>query len=153
MYQQQVVANTPGPTNAFDNINTFYNNVGFWGAIILFIGFFVPFYTSSAGTLPKDFSLYQMARSVDSGLGSVLLFMLPVSAAVLVIQGLTYVFPPVIANICKILPLLLMVFCLGAVLREDSTGAGISMLFKVGRIGLYVTLVGAILVPFFRRKG
>jgi len=132
--------------------NTFYSDAGFWGAILLLVGFFLPFYTSLAGMHPVDISLSEMASSADNKIAGLLLFMVPLSAIVVIIHGLLRPFPPAIPNIFKILPLLLMVFCLGAVLREDETGSGISALFKIGRPGLYVTLLGALLILAFRSR-
>ena len=125
-----------------------FNNVGFWGAIMLLVGFFLPFYQTYYGTI----SLSQMATSADNNAGRILLFLLPVSAAILIIQGLTYAFPPIIHNIAKILPLLLIVFTLGAIIREDETGGSLEVFFQIAQIGVYLTLLGSLLMLFFRRK-
>ena len=128
----------------------FYSNVGFWGAVILLGAFFLPFYTSVES---GDLSLYQMVSSRDqNSAGMFLLLLFPISAIVLILQGLLNIFPPLMANIFKLLPLLLLIFCLGAFLREENTSASFSQFMKVAAIGVYATLAGAILVLFFRRK-
>ncbi len=50
------------------------------------------------------------------------------------------------------LPLLLLVFCFGAVMREGNAENSLTAFFKAGRIGMYAILVGSLLVLFFRRK-
>lgn len=129
-----------------------FNNVGFWGALLLLIGFFLPFYKTIMDTNLTDISLAKMAGGGDSAAGRILLFLLPASAIVLIIQAFYYPFHPLIANIAKILPLLLMVFALGAIMREDETGRSVGSFFEIAQIGVYVTLLGALLMLFFRRK-
>jgi len=143
--RQPVAANTSSATK-----NVFYTNAGFWGALILLAGFFLPFYHEVIDN--TDPSLVQMATNSGSSAGVLLFFLYPVAAIVLIIQGLAYPFPPVMANILKILPLLLLVFCFGAVMREGNAENSLSQFFKVGRIGMYAILLGSILVLFFRRK-
>jgi Na+/alanine symporter len=128
--------------------NAFYNNVGFWGAVFLLIGFFLPFYKTIMSTI----SLSNMATGADSNAGRILLLLLPISAIILIIQGLTYAFHPLIQNIAKILPLLLMIFCLGALMREDETGRSLGSFFEIAQIGAYLTLLGSLLILFFKRK-
>ena len=139
-----VVANSSGAKNAF------YTNPGFWGALILLAGFFLPFYHEVIDN--TDPSLSQMANNRGSSAGVLLFYLYPIAASVLIIQGFIHCFPPVVANIFKILPLLLLVFCFGAVAREGNTENSLSQFFKAGRIGMYAILLGSILVLFFRRK-
>lgn len=142
---QPVAANTASATK-----NAFYTNAGFWGALILLAGFFLPFYHEVIDNTEP--SLAQMANNSGSSAGVYLFYLYPVAAIVLIIQSLAYPFPPVMANILKILPLLLLVFCFGAVMREGNAETTLSQFFKAGRIGMYAILVGSILVLFFRRK-
>jgi hypothetical protein len=139
-----VVANTSAAKNAF------YTNPGFWGALVLLAGFLLPFYHEVIDN--TDPSLGQIATNSGSSAGVYLFFLYPVASAVLIIQGFTYAFPPVIANLFKILPLLLLVFCFGAIMREGNADNSLVQFFKAGRIGMYAILVGSILVLFFRRK-
>ena len=140
----------PVKQNTFDTKNAFYSNPGFWGALLLLAGFFLPFYHELVDN--TDYSLSQMASNGGSSAGVYLFYLYPVAAMVLIIQGLVYIFPPVVANILKILPLLLLVFCFGALAREGNTNNSLSAFFISGRIGMYAILLGSIMVLFFRRK-
>ena len=140
----------PATANTFVGKNAFYTNAGFWGALLLMAGFFLPFYHEAVDN--TDYSLSQMASNRGSSAGVYLFYLYPVAAFILIIQGLIYPFPAVVANIFKILPLLLLVFCFGAIAREGDTGNSLGQFFKAGRIGMYAILLGSILVLFFRRK-
>jgi hypothetical protein len=147
---QAVVQNTAPKSSV--NPNLFLTNAGFWGAVLLLIGFFLPFYKAYIDTNLSDISLATMAGGGDNTAGRILLYLLPVSAIILIIQAFIYPFPPIIANIAKILPLLLMVFALGAIMREDETGKSVGTFFEIAQIGVYLTLLGALLMLFFRRR-
>ena len=141
---------TAAPNTASATKNAFYTNAGFWGALLLLAGFFLPFYHEFIDN--TDPSLVQMATNNNSSGGVLLFFLYPLTAIVLIVQGLAYPFPPVMVNILKILPLLLLVFCFGAVMREGNAENSLSLFFKAGRIGMYAILLGSMLVLFFRRK-
>ena len=141
---QPVVANTPATKNAF------YTNPGFYGALLLLAGFFLPFYHEVIDNTEP--SLSSMASNSGSSAGVYLFYLYPVAAVILIIQGLMYIMPAVVANIFKILPLLLLVFCFGAIMREGDAENSLSSFFKAGRPGMYAILLGSILVLFFRRK-
>jgi len=143
----------PKPTTSANTLagkNAFYSNLGFWGALLLMAGFFLPFYHEVIDN--TDPSLSQMASNKGSSAGVYLFYLYPVAAFILIVQGLAYPLPPVVANIFKILPLLLLVFCFGAIAREGDTGNSLAQFFKAGRPGMYAILLGSILVLFFRRK-
>jgi len=91
--QRPVVANTAATKNAF------YTNAGFWGALILLAGFFLPFYYEIVDNTEP--SLSQMATNRGSSAGVYLFLLYPVAAIVLVIQGLTYMFPAVVRIFLK----------------------------------------------------
>src|SRR5438045_3081587 len=62
---------TPSPeprqavaTNTMAGKNAFYTNVGFWGALLLLAGFFLPFYHEIVDN--TDYSLSQMSNNRGS---------------------------------------------------------------------------------------
>ena len=145
-----MAATNPTVSNTSATKNAFYTNPGFYGALILMAGFFLPFYHEVIDNTEP--SLSSMASNSGSSAGVYLFYLYPLAAIILIIQGLTYIMPAVVANIFKILPLLLLVFCFGAIMREGDAENSLSSFFKAGRPGMYAILLGSILVLFFRRK-
>lgn len=129
--------------------NEFYKNVGFWGAVITLVGFFLPYVNG------YDVSFYYLVSDIAPEKPELYLYLIfPVSAAILIIQGLTGILPNFLVVIFKILPLLMLVlFAVG--ISKNSSEFGFmgddigSILSKIG-IGLYMTVIGTVLMLFFR---
>ncbi len=128
--------------------NNFIGNPGFWGAVMVMIGFFLPFYKTVLG----EYSLSAMATGGDNTAGRILLLLLPASAFVMIFQAFSQALHPMILNIARILPVLLMVFALGAIMREDETGRSLGGFFEIAQIGAYLTFLGALIMLFFKQK-
>ena len=129
--------------------NEFYKNAGFWGAVLALVGFFLP-YTSLS-----DASFYYLVSDLAPEKPELYLYLIfPVSAAILIIQGLTGMLPKFIVAIFKILPLLMLIlFAIG--ISQNSSQFGFmgndvgTVMSSIG-VGLYMTVIGTILMLFFR---
>ncbi|MDB5221755.1 MAG: hypothetical protein JWN83_422 [Chitinophagaceae bacterium] len=129
--------------------NEFYKNVGFWGAVLTFIGFFLPYVNGI------DVSFYYLVTDLATDKPELYLYLIfPISAAILIIQGLTGMFPKLLVVIFKMLPLLtLILLIIGASNSGDNLGFmgdGIGTILSNIGIGLYMTVIGTILMLFFR---
>lgn len=150
--QQQYVAPTPAQqyvrTQPVTTKNEFYKNVGFWGALLTVIGFFLPYVNG------YDFSFYYLVSDLAADKPELYLYLIfPVSGAVLLIQALTGILPRFIVVIFKVLPILMLaLFTLG--ISNNSSSFGFmgndvgSVLKNIG-IGLYMIVIGSILMLFF----
>lgn len=129
--------------------NEFYKNVGFWGAVITFIGFFLPYVNS------VDASFYYLVTDYGATKPEVYLYLIfPVSAIVLIIQGLTGILPKFLIVIFKILPLLMLVLFAVGISQNNSSfgfmGNDVQSILTAIGIGLYMTVIGTLLMLFFR---
>ena len=150
--QQQYVTPTPVQqfvrTQPVTTKNEFYKNVGFWGALLTFIGFFLPYVNG------YDFSFYYLVSDLAADKPELYLYLIfPVSGAVLLLQGLTGILPRFIVVIFKMLPILMLaLFALG--ISNNSSSFGFmgndvgSVLKNIG-VGLYMIVIGSILMLFF----
>lgn len=146
VYQQQYAAPVH---NAGAGKNEFYKNAGFWGAVLVFIGFFLPYVSAI------DASFYYLVSDFASQQPSLYLYLIfPVCGGLLILHGLTGIFPKAVVNILKILPLLMVgLLILGASKSESSfafMGSDIETILSNIGIGLYMILIGTILILFFR---
>ena len=129
--------------------NEFYKNAGFWGAVFVFIGFFLPFVNGS------DASFYYLVSDLAPGKPELYLYLVfPVCSAVLIIQGLTGVIPKFLVVICKFLPLLLLILLIAGASQAGGNfsfmGDDVGTILKNIGVGLYMTVVGTILMLFFK---
>ena len=132
--------------------NEFYKNIGFWGAIILLAGFFLPY----ASTEFMSISFYDLIFSGGPVAGGTYLWLVfPISGAILILQGLTNMLPSGLANLFKLLPLLTIIL-LVVVILQDPNSYGMfgdwDAFVKTAGIGMWATLAGSFLVLFFNRK-
>lgn len=129
--------------------NEFYKNIGFWGAVLTLIGFFLPYING------YDFSFYYLVTDLAPDKPELYLYAIfPVSAAILILQGFTGILPKFLVAIFKILPLLMLIlFVIG--ITNNSSDFGFmgndvgSVLSNIG-VGLYMTVIGTLLMLFFR---
>jgi hypothetical protein len=134
--------------------NEFYKNVGFWGAVITLVGFFLPYENINY------LSLYNLIIEYSRESTAMYLYLIfPVSAIILIIQALSGALPKFLIVIFKILPVLLLILVLAAIaiigssflnkgyqLNNNDIGFALS---SIG-VGVYMTIVGIILMLFFR---
>lgn len=129
--------------------NEFYKNVGFWGAMLALVGFFLP-YTSLS-----EASFYYLVSDLAPDKPELYLYLIfPVSAAILIIQGLTGMLPKFIVAIFKILPLLMLILFAIGISQNSSQfgfmGNDVETVMRSIGVGLYMTVIGTILMLFFR---
>jgi hypothetical protein len=130
--------------------NEFYKNIGFWGAVLLLVGFFLPYNNINEG------SLYYVVTEGGGVIASLYLYLIfPISGAILILQGLTGAFPKVIVAIFKILPLLMLIFIGIGISQAESNfastfGDDIETILKNIGVGFYMIVIGSLLVLFFK---
>lgn len=130
------------------SINEFYKDPGFWGGLILLAGFFLPFFTSSTGSL---FDAIQAEASTDKIVFLWLIF--PVAGLFMLLHSLN-VLPGFLAIFFSFFALIALIYW-GYVMLNDRTkyfgSDDISTIIKTAGIGLWATLLGTILLLFHRR--
>ncbi len=129
--------------------NQFYKNAGFWGAVLTLAGFFLPFLNGN------DASFYYLVSDLAPAKPELYMYLVfPVSAAILIIQGLTGVLPKFLIVIFKILPLLMLILLVIGASESGSNlgfmGDDVGTILKNIGIGLYMTVIGTIFMLFFR---
>lgn len=141
---QQYVTPQPVTTK-----NEFYKNAGFWGAVLAFVGFFLPYVNG------VDVSFYYLVSDLAPDKPELYMYLVfPIAGAILIIQGLTGMLPSILVAVAKIVPLLLLVLLIVGATQSDS-GLGFmgsdfgTILSNIG-IGLYMTVIGTILMLFFK---
>ena len=129
--------------------NEFYKNVGFWGALITLVGFFLPYVNTN------DASFYYLVTDFAPDTPALYMYLVfPVSAAILVLQAITGALPKFLIAIFKVLPVLLLILFAVSISQNSSTFGFMgndleSVLSNIG-VGLYMTVIGTILMLFFR---
>lgn len=127
----------------------FYKDAGFWGALLVLIGFFLPFYTSGGE------SLFAIVKSSVADKPVELIWLIfPLAALVVLLHSLVSGWPGFITNIFIILVLLALVR-FGYVLvidRAQYFGTDdISTIAKTVGLGFWATLLGTVLLLFHNR--
>jgi hypothetical protein len=138
----------------------FYENPGFYGAILLGVGFFLPWITAKGQT----FSAFDLLKSYvqDKNYLMVTLFVLiPVGALIVFIQCLTNALPGAISGLFKWLSFLCFAILVVLLFKGiydlepnnnwagiDTTTFDIGGLFKLIAIGLWLSLIGVLLMLF-----
>lgn len=151
--QQQYV--NPAPAQQFvrpqpvTSKNEFYKNAGFWGAILTVIGFFLPYVNG------YDVSFYYLVTDLAPDKPELYMYLIfPISGAILILQGLTGALPRFLVAIFKLLPILMLALFAAGISQNSSSfgfmGSDVgSILSNIG-VGLYMTVIGSILMLFFR---
>ena len=84
--------------------NEFYKNAGFWGAVLMLIGFFLPYVSA------VDASFYYLVSDLAPDKPELYMYLIfPVCAAIIILQALTGALPKFLIAIFKILPFLLLI--------------------------------------------
>jgi len=127
--------------------NEFYKNIGFWGAVLVLIGFFVPYVTTNA-------SFFSVVTDIAPNDPSKFLYLIfPIAAFILIIQAIKPIFPPIVITIFKILPVLMLIVIFIALSKDDflinASGGEPNSIFQYLSIGFYLTVIGSILMIFF----
>lgn len=130
-------------------INEFYKDAGFWGAILVLVGFFLPFFPKNSA------SLFDSVRAEASSNPIVLLWLVfPVAALFVLIHSLTNILPGVLATLLTILAFIALIYW-GYVMMNDPNkyfdSADTSTIIKTVGIGLWTILLGTILLLFHSR--
>ena len=145
-FVQQYASTNPGATGVK---NEFYKNAGFWGAVLTLIGFFLPYVTG------YDVSFYYLVTDLAPDKPELYLYaVFPVCAAILIIQSFTGVLPKFLVAICKILPLLMLILLIVGASQSGSNlgfmGDDVGTILKNIGVGLYMTVIGTILMLFYK---
>ena len=129
-------------------VNEFYKDAGFWGAILVLAGFFLPFYMNSV-------SLYDAVSSeASSDPWSLLWLVFPVAAVFVLVHSLTKIFPGFLVVIFSTLALITLILLAIVMIKDPVKYLGsddISSIIKTVGLGFWATLVGTILLLFHRR--
>jgi hypothetical protein len=144
---QQYASTTPSTAGTVKN--EFYKNAGFWGAVLAFIGFFLPYVTG------YDVSFYYLVTDLAPDKPELYLYaVFPVCAAILIIQSFTGILPKFLMAICKILPILMLILLIVGASQSGSNlgfmGDDAETILKNIGVGLYMTVIGTILMLFFK---
>lgn len=130
--------------------NEFYRDPGFWGGILVIIGFFLPFFTMDGNSL---FDAVQTSASTDTTVLIWLVF--PVAGLVVLLHSLVNGWPGFITTIFIILALIALAL-FGYVMMTDPlkyfASEDISTIVRTVGFGLWATLLGTILLIFHNRK-
>jgi hypothetical protein len=133
----------------------FITSMGFWGSTLVLGGFFLPWVRDTVGM-----SGYQMFRTNPETWRYILL-LFPLSAFIILIQSLTGALPAGMSGFFKFVPFLLLIafvaiMAFGA--SDDSNAKkygldfrDLAILFKMIGIGLWATIVGALLMLFHKK--
>jgi hypothetical protein len=148
--QQQVQPNPPVQqyvtSQPLTTKNEFYKNAGFWGAVLTLLGFFLPYERVTEASL-----YYVVTESPEPAVYLYLIF--PVVGGLLIIQGLTGIFPRFLVVIFKILPLLLLGLLIVGLYNNDKydlSNADFETILSYVGVGLYMIVIGSLLMLFFR---
>src|ERR1035437_7967873 len=108
---EPVVTNIYKGTSGTHRHTEFFLNPGFWGSVLVLVGFFLPIKNiSETNLLNSGTSLFNIVDEMGSSDPAVYLYLVfPVSALVILIQSLTHAMPAFIPIIFKILSLFFLV--------------------------------------------
>ena len=133
----------------------FISSPGFWGSILIMAGFFLTWFNDTAGT-----SGLQLVRT-DYEQWKLVLLLFPISAFIVFIQSLTGALPAGLSGFFKFIPFLLLiafaaVMVLGRTDESQPNKYGmdfhdIPRFFKWIGIGLWLTIIGSLLMLFHKK--
>ena len=130
-------------------VNEFYKDAGFWGAVIVLIGFFLPFFSMDGESL---FEGVQNNISGDPWMYFFLIF--PIAAIMVLLHSLFRGWPGFISAIFIILIFLALAILVYVLIVNAETlfkTNDFITIVKTAGIGMWATLVGTILLLFHRR--
>lgn len=132
-----------------NTFNEFYKDAGFWGALIVLAGFFLPFYNT------VSVSLFDAVKATAAADPVVLIWLVfPVTAIVVLLHSLVTGWPGFITTIFIILVLIALIM-FGWVMMTDRAkyfgSEDISTIAKTVGAGFWATLLGTVLLLFHRR--
>jgi hypothetical protein len=129
--------------------NEFYKDAGFYGALMVLIGFFLPFYTTTGISL---FDAVQLNATDDPAVLIWLVF--PVTALIVLLHSFIPGWPRMITTIMIFLAFVALAL-FGYVMFKDPVkyfgSADMSEIARLVGYGFWLTLVGTILLLFHRR--
>ena len=130
-------------------VNEFYKDAGFWGALLVLAGFFLPFFSMSGNSL---FEAVQANASSDPIVLVWLIF--PIAALAVILHNFVPGWPGAFTTVFIILVLLTLILFIYVVSKDpakyfNTTEA--SIIIKTAGIGMWATLLGTILLLFHNR--
>ncbi len=129
-------------------VNEFYKDAGFWGGLLLIAGFFLPFFTSTSGSL---FDAVQAEATADKVVLLWLIF--PVAGLFMLLHSLN-ILPGFLAIFFTFFALVALIYWGYIMLNNRTKFFGSDEAFAIMRtvgLGLWATLLGTILLLFHRR--
>lgn len=129
-------------------INEFYKDAGFWGGLLLLLGFFLPFFSMDTG------SLFEAVRATANSDKIVLLWLIfPVAGLFMLLHSLN-AFPGFLAIFFTFFALIALIYWGYRMVINPAFFFGsndVATIIKTVGIGLWATLLGTILLLFHRQ--
>jgi hypothetical protein len=154
---EPVVTNIYKGTSGTHRHTEFFLNPGFWGSVLVLVGFFLPIKNiSETNLLNSGTSLFNIVDEMGSSDPAVYLYLVfPVSALVILIQSLTHAMPAFIPIIFKILSLFFLVLFAYVIFKNPAEynipTNDMSALFPSIGLGVWATVIGTILMLFYKK--
>ena len=129
--------------------NEFYKDAGFWGALLVLAGFFLPFYTGDGVSL---FDAVRLNATNDPAALIWLIF--PITALFVLLHNLVSGWPGIVTTIFIILLLIALVLFAYVMITDPLKYFGsedIATIIKTAGLGLWATFLGTILLLFHRK--
>lgn len=129
--------------------NEFYKDTGLYGALLVIIGFFLPFYTADGTSL---FDAVQQTAGEEPAVFIWLVF--PVAALIVLLHSLINGWPGLITTIFIILAFIALILFGYVTMKEPVKYFGAedtATIVKTAGLGIWFTLFGTLLLLFHRR--
>ena len=140
------------PYSFADHRRDFIKNAGFWGALLILVGFFLPWIQQT-----NNISGFNFVTSEHNSKNLVLL-VFPLCALFILIDSLTNFLPSGAAILFKVLPFLLLItlILLIAYKQKGVRNYGITLTdwpsaLKLIGLGLWTTAVGSVIMLFHKK--
>jgi len=131
-------------------VNEFYKDAGFWGSLLVLAGFFLPFFSMDGKSL---FDTVQDKAATES---TVLIWLaFPAAALVVLLHSLIGGWPGIITTLFILLALVaagMLVYVLVNDPVKYFGSADMSIILKTAGLGLWLTLLGTLLMVFHSKK-
>lgn len=151
---QQTVYSTP-PTSSSSNPPDIVSNTGFWGSLLLIIGFFTSWFNFGGIVSFSGYKILTLAgEEMGNGRDNDTTIIMVISLAVLALASLIcflYTLGLSVGdgsyNVCKMLPLIcLLIMGITIGIQANNDGGWDDGIFDVLGIGVYLSLVGSVLL-------
>jgi hypothetical protein len=136
--------------NTTKTVNEFYKDAGFWGSLLVLAGFFLPFFSMNGASL---FDTVQAKSATET---TVLIWLaFPAAALVVLLHSLVSGWPNIITTLFIILALIAAGMLVYVIVKDPVKyfgSADIQTILKTAGLGLWLTLLGTLLLLFHNKK-